>query len=54
MGACINKLDENNIKLYKETEIAKEYLTQDDIQKLEIGILVYGRGQLNSIIEDFE
>lgn len=49
-----NKIDENNIKLYKETEIAKEYLTQDDIQKLEIGILVYGRGQLNSIIEDFE
>lgn len=49
-----NKINENDLKLYKETEIAKEYLTEDDIQKLEIGILVYGRGQLNSIIEDFE
>lgn len=49
-----NKIDENRLSLFQETEISKEYLTQDDIQKLEIGILVYGKGQLNSIIEDFE
>lgn len=49
-----NKLDENNLSLYEETEISKEYLTEEDIQKLEIGILVYGKGKINSVIEDFE
>lgn len=49
-----NKIDENRLSLYQETDISKEYLTEDDIQKLEIGILVYGKGKLNSIIEDFE
>lgn len=43
-----------SLSLYKETDISKEYLTSEDIQTLEEGILVYGAGKLNSIIEDFE
>ena len=31
-----------------------DYLTEDDIQKLEIGMLVFGKGKLNSVLEDFE
>ena len=61
----ILKLGEDNIevyrdikdgeeKLYKSTNISKEYLTSLDIQKLEEGIYVYGIGNLNSAIEDFE
>ncbi len=49
-----NKIDDNNLKLYRETEISKEYLTKEDIEKLEVGILVYGEGKINSVIEDFE
>lgn len=59
------KLGENNVEifrvgngaslsLYKETDISKEYLTSEDIQTLEEGIMVYGTGKLNSVIEDFE
>lgn len=59
------KLGENNIEiyqvgnagslsLYRETDISKEYLTAEDIETLGNGILVYGRGKLNSTIEDFE
>lgn len=43
-----------NLSLYKETDISKEYLTEDDILNLEKGVLVYGNGKLNSILEDFE
>lgn len=59
------KLGDNNIEiyqvgnggalsLYRETEISKEYLTPEDITTLENGIIVYGTGNLNSTIEDFE
>jgi hypothetical protein len=59
------KLGENNIEiynvgnggslsLYKETDISKEYLTNEDINTLEEGIYVYGKGKLNATIEDFE
>ena len=41
-------------KLYKFTNISKDYLTDIDIQKLKDGIYVYGIGNLNSAIEDFE
>lgn len=41
-------------KLYKSTNISKDYLTSMDIEKLEEGIYVYGIGNLNSAIEDFE
>lgn len=59
------KLDNNNIdiyhleekdkmKLYKRTDITKDYLTSEDINNLEEGIYVYGINSLNSAIEDFE
>ena len=59
------KLGQNNVEiykvgngasltLYKETDISREYLTKDDIEKLEEGFYVYGIGKLNSVIEDFE
>ena len=41
-------------ELYKNTNISKEYLTSTDIDNLEKGIYVYGIGNLNSAIEDFE
>lgn len=61
----ILKLGEDNIevykdlksgeqKLYKSTNISKDYLTSVDIEKLEEGIYIYGIGNLNSAIEDFE
>lgn len=49
-----NKISEDISNLYMETEIVKEYLTEADIEKLEVGMLVYGRGKLNSVLEDFE
>ncbi len=59
------KLGENNIEiyhvgsggslsLYKETDISKTYLTDEDIKTLNEGIFVYGTGKLNATIEDFE
>lgn len=48
-------VDENKNKiLYNTTDISKEYLTEEDIQKLEEGISIYGKDQLNSVLEDFE
>lgn len=41
-------------KLYKSTNISKDYLTSVDIENLEKGIYIYGIGNLNSAIEDFE
>ena len=40
--------------LREETGIAVEYLTEEDIQNLKLGIKVYGEENLNSIIEDYE
>lgn len=59
------KLEDNNVevyktlsngdeKLYKSTNISRDYLTSVDIEKLEKGIYIYGVGNLNSAIEDFE
>lgn len=59
------KLDDNNVniyrlstlgefKKYKETDIVKDYLTKEDIEKLTEGITVYGEGKLSSVLEDFE
>lgn len=47
----INELDE---ELFKETDIGKEFLTEEDIIKLEEGIEVYAVENLNSVLEDFE
>ena len=47
--------DKNNSKvLYTTTDISREYLTEQDILKLEKGITLYGKDQLNSALEDFE
>lgn len=69
-GMCDNhyviKLNENNLvdvynvnidtsySLYKTTDISKDFLTPNDIEKLEEGIMVYGLGKVNSILEDYE
>lgn len=45
---------DENFEFYKTTNISKEYLTSSDIDTLENGIFVYGKGNLNSAIEDFE
>lgn len=59
------RLDDENINIYrlatngnlieyKKTDISREYLPQEDIQKLEEGISVFGEGKLSSVLEDFE
>lgn len=47
-------LENGKQKLYKSTNISRDYLTNVDIEKLEEGIYVYGISNLNSAIEDFE
>ena len=69
-GMCDNhyviKLNENNkvdvykintdtsYSLYETTDISRDFLPIDDIEKLEEGIVVYGLGKVNSILEDYE
>lgn len=69
-GMCDNhyviKLNDNNLvdvykmntdtsyTLYEPTEISKEFLPDSDVEKLEEGIMVYGLGKVNSILEDYE
>ena len=51
----IYRLDEDyNKTLYERTDIDTEYLTSEDLEKLEQGIYVYGVGELNSVLESFE
>ena len=51
----IYKLDENgNEALMDETDIATEYLTETDMIDMENGIIVYGKENLNQLLEDFE
>ena len=45
---------EKNTMLYNTTDISKEYLTKEDLEKLEEGISIYRKDQLNAILEDFE
>lgn len=58
-------LGENNIEVmqldtdgsfipYQETDITREYLPSEDIEKLEEGIYVFGSGNINSVLEDYE
>ena len=46
--------EKENKVLYKKTDVSKNYLTEEDIKKLEEGIKVYGKDILSSVIEDFE
>lgn len=49
------KIKENGeLSLYKETDIAKEYLTALDNDKLDEGIEVYGYENVESVLEDYE
>lgn len=46
--------DENDEYLYKKTTISTDYLSQADIDDLEVGIEVVGIENLNKMLEDFE
>ncbi len=51
----IYQIDEENKEIeYEKTEITSEYLTQQDILKLKEGIVVYGKENLTSVLEDYE
>lgn len=39
---------------YEITEITSEYMTEEDILKLKEGIVIYGRENLTSVLEDYE
>lgn len=69
-GMCDNhyaiKLNENEVvavykintdtsySLYETTEISRDFLPVDDVENLKEGIIVYGIGKVNSILEDYE
>lgn len=42
------------LKEYKKTDIARDYLPEKDIEDLEEGITVFGEGKLSAVLEDFE
>ena len=51
----VYQLDENgNETLLNETDIATEYLTSTDMINMENGLIVYGKENLNKLLEDFE
>lgn len=47
-------LEDGNEKEYEVTDISTEYLTDTDKINMEKGIEVYGKQNLNQLIEDFE
>lgn len=54
-NVAIYWVNQNGMESLKElTGIATEYLPQEDIEKLEEGIFVYGLQELNTILEDYE
>ena len=51
----IYTIDEKGIETeYEVTNITNEYLTEEDILRLKTGILIYGKENLTSTIEDYE
>ena len=44
----------NEEKLYRKTEISTEYLSQQDLDDLDVGIEVIGSKELNQLIENYE
>ena len=46
--------EDNNEYLYKKTGISTEYLSEEDIDDLQVGIEVVGIEALNKMLEDFE
>ena len=54
-NVAIYNIDKNNIEsLVELTEIATQYLTEQDQTNLQQGIRAIGKEELNSILEDFE
>ena len=52
---AIFELDQNNNQIFLEdTEIATEYLAEEDLEKIQQGITIYTKKELNKAIEDFE
>lgn len=41
-------------RVYEKTNISSEYLTETDLINMQDGLEIYGREELNQIIEDFE
>ena len=51
----IYKVDKNgNESLENTTDISISYLTEEDVEKLKNGIMVYSKKELNKKLEDFE
>lgn len=48
----VNK--EGTESLYQRTNISSEYLTETDLINMQDGLEIYGKEELNKIIEDFE
>ena len=46
--------DDGTYELHETTEIAIKYLPNDDRKELENGVILYGKENLNSYIENFE
>ena len=40
--------------LYEKTNISSEYLTEADLLNMQDGLEIYGKEELNQVIEDFE
>ena len=40
--------------VYEKTNISSEYLTETDLINMQDGLEIYGKEELNQIIEDFE
>ncbi len=52
---AVYKIEKDNSEVLKqETGIGAEYLTISDQAKLEVGIEIYGKEKLNSVLEDYE
>ena len=46
--------DDGSENLYEKTNISSEYLTETDLINMQDGLEIYGKEELNQIIEDFE
>ena len=49
-----NILDNDELQLKEKTDIAAEYLPETDLINMQEGIKIFGKEELNQILEDFE
>ena len=47
-------LEGGELEIYDKTEIGTEYLTETDLINMQDGLEIYGKEELNKILEDFE